>query len=243
MSVPDQTHRYHTTAGQRTTIRLANGSTMTLGPASSATIVRGAITVTGEAYFTVVPDPSHPFIVRTTNASVRVLGTRFAVRHYAGESQSQVVVDDGRVALQRMRGDRLMGASTVLSARMLAHVADSGMTVTSGITTREYIGWAHGTLVFNWVPLRDVLGELSRAYGADIRVDDSVLATRKLRIDITVTEIPLSQILRVIGDVAEAHVVRDGKAFLLAPGRIPNDTDPTTRRHNHDPQPETQYGK
>ena len=43
----------------------------------------------------------------------------------------------------------------------MALVTDSGITVTSGVSTHNYTSWTHGTLIFDRTPLRDVVAELS----------------------------------------------------------------------------------
>src|SRR5690606_18071558 len=97
-------HReYRTAAGQRATVRLADGSTITLAPGTVVSVAAGAVTVSGEAFFVVAPTPARPFSVRTSTAHVRVLGTAFAVRHYASETSSRVVVEDGRVAVRTIQ--------------------------------------------------------------------------------------------------------------------------------------------
>jgi len=128
---------------------------------------------------------------------------------------------------------------------MLALVSDSGVSVNAGIVLQDYMGWIQGKLVFNGVALQDAIKALALAYGADIRVGDSVLARQKMRMEVPVTNVPLSQVLDMIGDVNNAHVVRKDSVYVISPGRAA--TEPT---HNPGRQaipqlshPEQQYGK
>jgi len=216
---------------------------MILGPATSVEVTSSAIAVTGEAYFAVVPHPEHPFVVHTANTVVRVLGTRFSVRQYVDEAQSRVAVDAGRVGL-RLRGAHAdTAAQTVVSARMCAQISDSGVTVMSGTAAGTYTDWTRGMLVFNKVPLREVVAELTRTYGADIRIVDTTLANRRMRIDVAVSEESLSQVLDVIGDVANAHYVRDGHVYVVTPGRAPLPTHHGIPVRQPFPQLEQSYGR
>jgi transmembrane sensor len=53
--------------------------------------------LTGEALFIVAPDSSRPFRVFTHDLSVTALGTTFNVRAVDGESESKVVLTEGKV--------------------------------------------------------------------------------------------------------------------------------------------------
>jgi len=230
---------------ERRVVHLANGSTMILAPRTTATVSSTEVTVTGAAYFTVVPHTSRPFVVRAGNAEVRVLGTRFMVRHYDNERAAQVVVDDGRVSLQRVPNTSSTGQQStphVLSADMVATLSDSGTVVTSIADTRTYTGWTTGTLVFNRVPLSRVVAELERAYAAHIRITDSALAEKRVIIELKVADLPLAQVLDFLGVATGAHCQRDGDTYVLAPGRVTRDSSSSPQR-DHRPQPETSYGK
>jgi len=243
--VSNTARTYMTVAGQRSAVRLADGSQMTLAPSSSAVVTSNGVTVTGEAYFTVVSHPTRPFVVRTTNAMVQVLGTRFSVRHYPEEQESRVLVEDGRVTLRALGSNPSSqhAAQTILSARMLALVADSGITVTSGVTTRDYTSWTQGRLVFDTMPLRHIVAELARAYGVDIRVADTTLAKNTMRLDVSVNDESIDQVLVAICKALNAHVVRSGRAYVLSPGRGPSGARDSVPQRRHFPQPEQQYGR
>jgi ferric-dicitrate binding protein FerR (iron transport regulator) len=212
---------------------------MTLAPATTAQVAAGTITIDGEAYFEIAPRLGHPFVVQTANTTVRVLGTKFSVRQYVGESKSRVVVEDGKVAVLPLRPRGMHDAPTVIAAQMSAQVTDSGVTVTRGVAIRDYTGWMHGTLTFNEVPLRDVVVELARAYGATIRVADTVLATRSMIMEVSVNQQSLRRVLDLISVAAGAHYRLDGDTYVLLPGRA---TTPTTPRQQFS-QPEMDYGK
>lgn len=93
--------------GGRAAVTLPDGSTVELNSASRLTYARafGAwplrpaaqrrVHLTGEAFFDVVPDAAHPFVVETAGARVEVLGTRFNVR--ARPERTEVALVSGRV--------------------------------------------------------------------------------------------------------------------------------------------------
>ena len=60
---------------------------------------RREIYVEGEIYLDVTPDKSRPFVVKTHQFNVEVLGTSFTVNAYKGKKQSEVVLVEGSVRL------------------------------------------------------------------------------------------------------------------------------------------------
>lgn len=58
-----------------------------------------SVTLSGEAYFNVSKDASHPFVVSIENLKVRVLGTSFNVKGRQDDSEVKVALIDGSVEL------------------------------------------------------------------------------------------------------------------------------------------------
>src|SRR5437773_11061947 len=55
------------------------------------------VTLSGEAYFDVVKDAAHPFIVHTSDIDIRVLGTAFNVKSYPKESSIETTLIHGLI--------------------------------------------------------------------------------------------------------------------------------------------------
>lgn len=56
----------------------------------------------GEAYFDVVKDPKHPFIVHTSGIDVRVLGTAFNVKSYEAEPTIEATLVHGMIEVTKI---------------------------------------------------------------------------------------------------------------------------------------------
>jgi transmembrane sensor len=91
--------------GARKTLKLSDGSTITLNANSSLDIMAGygdkqrLVLLRGEAFFHVEPAIKCPFYIQTKNVSVRVLGTSFNVKAYDHRGKVQVAVKTGRVQI------------------------------------------------------------------------------------------------------------------------------------------------
>jgi ferric-dicitrate binding protein FerR (iron transport regulator) len=55
------------------------------------------VMLTGEAYFDVVKDAAHPFVVHTSDIDIRVLGTAFNVKSYPKESSIEATLIHGLI--------------------------------------------------------------------------------------------------------------------------------------------------
>ncbi len=81
-AAPISTRMFATRAGERTTVTLADGSTVSFNGATRLRIVyadgqRRAELLAGQAFFDVRHDVSRPFVVRAGASETRVLGTAF----------------------------------------------------------------------------------------------------------------------------------------------------------------------
>ena len=55
------------------------------------------VNLTGEAFFDVTKDSSHPFIIHTNVIDIKVLGTEFNVRSYPNDANTETSLIRGKV--------------------------------------------------------------------------------------------------------------------------------------------------
>jgi ferric-dicitrate binding protein FerR (iron transport regulator) len=205
---------YTTTAGQRTTLALADGSQITMAPDSRLRVPSGygrgtrEVTLEGEAAFVVQHDAEHPFMVRTAQAVTRDVGTTFDVSAYPGSATTRVVVAEGRVDVR--------GVSLV--AGQLAVVESRGTPKVVRLAHADhFLAWRTGQLVFDATPVPEVVATISRWYDLDVRVTDSALAAR--HVTATYTNAPADEVLTSLGATLSATIQRQGRIVMLAPLR------------------------
>jgi ferric-dicitrate binding protein FerR (iron transport regulator) len=61
----------------------------------------------GEAFFNVTPDKHLPFIVKTNKMEIEVLGTSFSVSSYHDEERQSVVLEEGKVRINKENGQKI----------------------------------------------------------------------------------------------------------------------------------------
>jgi transmembrane sensor len=202
-----------TTSGQRATIQLSDGSTVTLSVSSRISYPRNfggrerEVQLEGEAYFDVKHDARVPFRVRTNHGVTEDVGTRFAVRAYRGEAASRVVVAEGKVAI---------APHLVISAGDVALVTGTQSPVVEHhADVNRLMSWKDGTLEFVDLPLRDVVRDLERWYGESVKLNDPALGNRT--ITASFNDAPLSDVVAFIARVVDATVSNKAGSISLTP--------------------------
>jgi transmembrane sensor len=207
---------HQTRARQVDTVRLSDGSSVVLGPESRLSVgddfghLAREIGLAGQAYFDVVHDDAHPFLVRTSSATLRDIGTTFSVR---GDSidGTRVVVTSGAVDVAATRG--AASAPTVLHAGDRAEVSGERVRVERGVDTVTELAWTRGVLELHDAPLSMVAQELRRWYGVKLVVTDSTIASRRLTA--TFERATADEVGRVLAAVLGGSVTRAGDTLRL----------------------------
>ncbi len=192
---------YVTTTGTTQMIRLADGTDVRLGPASSLELAAGFgrthrhLTLHGEAWFKVTHNDAMPFAIRVGAATVEDVGTAFLVRESASREVS-VRVTEGVVTLTSPAAQR--DSVVTLRAGDGAVASVRGITVAPGaVTATEGVALAAGHLTFADASLTEVSDALRRWYGVSLIIRDSALAARRVTADFTSE--PVSRVAAVLG--------------------------------------------
>jgi transmembrane sensor len=211
-AAPVAMREYVTPRGQRAEFNLSDGTHIVLSVESRLGVPADydardrRVYLEGEAYFDVRHNPARRFVVHTGGTITEDLGTRFAVRAYADEHVVQVVVAEGRVALQ----------STELRQGQLGRLAAAGpVAVKTRVDLDRYLAWTQGRLVFDNTPLRDALPQLGRWYDLDFRLGDSSLAT--LPVTVTFKNQPTAEVLDLLALTLGVRQERSGRVVTFRP--------------------------
>ncbi|MFW5760248.1 MAG: FecR family protein [Cyclobacteriaceae bacterium] len=123
----------------------------------------------GEAFFEVIRDENKPFIIRTKDIEVKVLGTSFNIESYPGEASSMVAVASGKVAVKGLNQQML----TLDIGEKVAYHSDSESLTKENFDWEEEYGWKDNVLVFNKASLTEIFNRLNKWYGVEfIQRDD-----------------------------------------------------------------------
>lgn len=125
----------------------------------------------GEAYFEVEADASRPFYVQAGKVRVEVLGTRFNLMAYSGDSLISTSLLQGSVRLHSGTGTLLVKPGE----RATWHAQQNGFKTTD-IGTETDIRWKDGELVFRNEPVDRAFAKLERWFGTKVVYDRESLA-------------------------------------------------------------------
>ena len=135
------------------------------------------VTIIGEAFFDVKRDPEKPFVINAGDAQVKVLGTSFNVCAYPGAKTVEVIVETGKVQVINKTSELLAEnrevfltpgeKGTLLTAN---HILEKTVN-----TNPNFLSWKTQDLIFNQVPLSEVVRCLEKTYHIDIDITEPEL--------------------------------------------------------------------
>jgi len=212
-----------TNVGERDSLRLPDGSQVVLAPASRLVVTdfgraRREVQLQGAAWFAVRHDEARPFTVRAGGAVIQDIGTAFAVRT-DGDSGVAVAVTEGVVALRAVVAAASGDTGVVLAAgdRGVLRAGGRVSAVRGGVTEAD-TAWRQGRLVYRDASLDQVVADLRRWYGVELRVADASVAGRHLTATFEAGD-PVERVLDVIALAVGAELDRQGTVAVLRSAR------------------------
>jgi transmembrane sensor len=176
---------YQTAPGETRTITLADGTKVDLASGSAIALAfndkeRRVKLLEGAVYFTAAPknaQETRPFVVEGDTGTATALGTQFAVNKLSDAVEVTVVEHDVRVTL----GDTdSTGGVTLSPGQKIRYSDKTGLGAVHNTSTDMTAAWRRGRLIFDNVPLADVVAELNRYRHGRIIISNNALAQRQV---------------------------------------------------------------
>lgn len=199
------------------TVTLPDGSVVTLNANSTLRYPSEfkeetrTVELTGEGFFEVERDPSHPFLVQAQAAEITVLGTSFNVK--TSDAAIEVAVTTGKV---RFSGQPAEGTPTRVDL-------DAGEAAVYHPETetmepkREGTGnaafWKNRTLDYHNVQLESVIREVNQIYPGEIQLANPALNSCPLTS--TYQDKSLEEIAELVAATFNLEITQDGNTFIL----------------------------
>ncbi len=206
-----------TLTGQTKDVTLPDGSIVTLSaqsrlsyPKEFSPSVR-EVFLEGKAFFDVAKKADHPFVVKTTHASVRVLGTSFLVD--AKTPDVEVVVATGKVAMADKYGKQpvelLPGDAGKIEVK-------AGLIKKMKNTDSNYLAWKTKHLEFDKTPLMQVFEELEETYFVSVKLPQNLY--NDCFLTATYHQQPIEAIMEIIGQTFNLNIQQNGKEGFQVSG-------------------------
>ncbi|WP_226177545.1 FecR family protein [Hymenobacter lucidus] len=215
---------YDNTTSRPVTLKLADGSAVTLAAASQLKYPRQFrgqasrnVYLVGEAFFRVAHNPARPFLVYTDKVVTKVLGTSFTVQAFAGQKEALVLVKTGRVQVTPRASTAASPAQSiiVLPNQQALYRADRQQ-LTQDLAARPAL-LTPQSFVFDDKPVAEVLAVLEAAYGVPIKYDKAAFAN--CTVTLTLSNEPLYDKLDILCKILGASYEKDHTHILLRPGK------------------------
>lgn len=123
--------------------------------------------VKGEAYFEIAKDRLRPFIVKSANQEVEVLGTEFNISNYEDDPTVATTLVEGSVKLKKQNAEWLLKPGDQA-------IDDAGTVKIEPVDVTGVIAWKEGNFRFNAEPMSSVAKKLERWYDVDISLSEAV---------------------------------------------------------------------
>lgn len=164
----------------------------------------------GEALFEVAKDAAHPFIIRCGDAQLKVLGTSFSVR--AVRDSIEVRVLTGKVNFSTPVNKE--GIDVAPNEKVIYRESAEAVKVSMDADdATEITGDTEYRMSFRGAPLGDVLTRLGKKFDVEFKMDNKVLASCRVTLDIT--DHSLDKSLEILSDVLNITWKQDGKTILI----------------------------
>ena len=204
---------YETPFGQTRTLVLEDGTQVQLNANSVLSFDKNwlaqpqrEVFLQGEAYFSVTQRTQKqnlmPFIVHTSDLSVRVLGTQFNVNSRRG--QTQVVLNEGKVALRIEEADE----ETMEPGDFVEYSSEKNEMTRQQVNPEIYTSWRNQVLTLDDTPVGHVIQQLEDTYGVSFVLQNEEIRERKISSTGSITTQNLDTILEALSTLLQVNFER-----------------------------------
>lgn len=199
-------------------VELSEGSKVTVNSNSELTYPKQfkedkrVVALSGEAFFEVAKDPKRPFIIKTGEIRVEVLGTSFNVKAYENHDNIEVTVSSGKVAVYRTENP---DERVVLIKGQKAVFYKSTTKIEASINDNiNFNSWKTKEIIFEDTPMPDVVRIINEIYKSDLKLVGGQL--NECPVTTTFDNQSLESILNVLESTLDLKIEPKGKAFEIS---------------------------
>jgi transmembrane sensor len=127
-----------------------------------------SVSLTGEAWFNVEHDSTHPFRIQTTRAMLEVLGTSFTIS--TNDQQDELVVTSGKVLFT----NKTAAEKHIIYPNQYSILNGKGFDIKQ-VKDSNFLSWKTGIIKFDNTPIDQVATTLSNHYKLVIQADSLLM--------------------------------------------------------------------
>lgn len=170
---------FSTPAGQRAKMELPDGSTVWLNAKSTLRYPNyfsennRIVELDGEGYFDIVHNTEQPFIVSTSKANIKVLGTSFNIFSYNNSPQFKANLIEGKIDISLPNEPN---SNVILEPNQMVSI-ENGRLVIDKMNNSNDILWKEGVYVFDNLKLSEITDKLELYYDIEIQMQNKNIAS------------------------------------------------------------------
>ena len=170
------------------------------------------IKLSGEAYFEVTHNSQKPFIVKTDNFTVKVLGTSFNVKAYQIAENQNVSVVTGKVKLTTKGGNH----EIFLSKGETAMINSKTKMLSKVNSKPNLLKWIVGTLVFDGDKFDEIVQKISLHFDVNIKINNKKIDYERSFVGSFENEEEINEVLDVLSYYYNfSYKIKDEKTVIL----------------------------
>lgn len=154
------------------------------------------VTLNGEAYFSVKKETAKPFIVETSQLSVKVLGTKFNVKAYPNDENITATLTSGKVEVSvQSQSPQILKPN-----ERLTYDKNTSSVHISTVNTADTDSWIVGKLTFTNATAGEIFRTLERRYNITMDNMTNIPASKRYTVKFLKDE-NLDEILNILKDI------------------------------------------
>lgn len=171
--------------GEIEKITLADGTRVTLNSGSSIFYPqefngsKRIVYLVGEAFFEVAKDESKPFLVKSNNQEVTVLGTKFNINSYPDISEIKTTLLEGSVAVKYSNKDDMY---ILEPGEQIYYSKTEGNITVNEVDTDDELLWMKGRIKLKDVTIGEILAAMEKRYNVSFQYNSTNLKQDKYNI-------------------------------------------------------------
>lgn len=215
-------HSVTSDESERVQVRIKDGTKVVLNAASKISYPNDfgtssrVIYLEGEAYFEVNSDHPHPFVVYANGVRIEDISTKFNIKSYQDQENSEVVVSEGKVKVSSIpkesekHGKEERSSTLLLSQGQMVKIGDntSNKFHVEKANLNQALGWLRDQLVFDAQSLSQIITQLESHYNIKVIVKNSNLLNK--RITTSFSEESLENVIKVLAISIQANYSIEG---------------------------------
>lgn len=220
---PAMMNTLRTPRGGQYRLTLPDGTKVWLNAASTITYPTAftgpqrKVTITGEAYFEVTPDPAHPFIATVDDRyTIQVLGTSFNVDGYmdAGTMNTTLLQGSVRVMADLGPGPH-KNPDDLLKPGQQLRIGNKTATLIPNADIDKAMAWKNGFFDFDELDLKEAMHQIERWYDVQVIYEKGI---PDIRFEGGISRnIQLADLLKVLARADVKFRIEPGRKLVVLP--------------------------